>query len=167
MKHIVLDKTTADLLTKKIKNNFIYITISTLVYLLIMVLLFIFDNRSLFTYFSLIMAFLSALYVGLMLYFLRANIAKYKQYRTIIYKAILNVKEKYEGKIVEIDENPYSVEGLLTTKYKVEIGMNKYVFLYIEVSNPNRLIKDKKYSFNSFQNFIVEYEEVEDEKENN
>ena len=155
MKHIVLDKTTADLLTKKIKNNFIYITISTLVYLLIMVLLFVFDNRSLFTYFSLIMAFLSA------------NIAKYKQYRTIIYKAILNEKEKYEGKIVEIDENPYSVEGLLTTKYKVEIGMNKYVFLYIEVSNPNRLIKDKQYSFNSFQNFIVEYEEVEDEKENN
>ena len=76
MKHIVLDKTNADLLTKKIRNNVIYIIVSSLVYVLLMTLLFVFDNRSLFTYFSLIMALLTAIYVGFLLYFLRANISK-------------------------------------------------------------------------------------------
>lgn len=166
MKHIVLDKTTGELLTKKIKENIIYIVISTLVYLLLMTLLFVFDNRSLFTYFSLIMALLTAIYVGFVLYFIRTNISKYKKYRTIVYKSVLNDKEKYIGKVVEISDTAYSVEGLLTTKYKIEIGMNKYIFLYIEVSNLNKLIKDKQYKFDTFQNFIVEYKEIENEQEN-
>lgn len=167
MKHIVLDKTSADLLTKKIRNNVIYIIVSSFVYVLLMTLLFVFDNRSLFTYFSLIMALLTTIYVGFLLYFLRANISKYKKYRTLIYKSILNEKEKYVGKVVEIEPKPYSVEGLLTTKYKIEVAFNKYVFLYIEVSNINSLSYGKEYEFDTFQNFIVEYKEKENEQESN
>lgn len=167
MKHVVLDKTSADLLSKKNKNNVIYIIVSTLIYVLIMALLFIFDNRALFTYFSLIMALLTAIYVGFVLYFYRANISKYKKYQSLIYKSLINEKEKYKGKVVEIDPKPFSVEGLLTNKYKIEIGFNSYVFLYIEVSNLNTLSFGKTYEFNTYQNFIVDYEEVENEQENN
>ena len=81
-------------LKKEVRNNIVFCILSSLLYIISLVLICVFMNRSNYQILSLIIALLTALLIGVLLFLIRINILQKKYYINIINRCLINDLDK-------------------------------------------------------------------------
>ena len=150
-------------LKKEVRNNIVFCILSSLLYIISLVLICVFMNRSNYKILSLIIALLTALLIGILLFLIRINILQKKYYINIINRCLINDLDKKIGVFTKKDKGIYVYHNLYVNKY-IFRSNNKDYDLYINIDTPLNIEFEKQYEIEELNEYLVSFKDVEDEE---
>ena len=150
-------------LKKEVRNNMVFCILSSLLYIISLVLICVFMNRSNYKILSLIIALLTALLIGVLLFLIRINILQKKYYINIINRCLINDLDKKIGVFTKKDKTIYVYHNLYVNKY-IFRSNNKDYDLYINIDTPLNIEFEKQYEIEELNEYLVSFKDVEDEE---
>lgn len=150
-------------LKKEVRNNIVFCILSSLLYIISLVLICVFMNRSNYKILSLIIALLTALLIGVLLFLIRINILQKKYYINIINRCLINDLDKKIGVFTKKDKALSVYHNLYVNKY-IFRSNNKDYDLYINIDTPLNIEFEKQYEIEELNEYLVSFKDVEDEE---
>ena len=160
MKELINSQTVNDL--KKSRRNIILcIIISLAIAIAIIVPLFFLATRELKYLFVVILTIVSTLEASFVLYVIVVSLVPLNNYLKQCELSLAGSKFVTKGKVVEIAEKITHFKGIAVREIKVMYleEENKEYKFYVEQTSSDSFIKDKTYSFVTYQSLITSYEE--------
>ena len=150
-------------LKKEVRNNIVFCVLSSLLYIISLVLICVFMNRSNYKILSLIIALLTALLIGVLLFLIRINILQKKYYINIINRCLINDLDKKIGVFTKKEKAIFAYHNLYVNKY-IFRSNNKDYDLYINIDTPLNIEFEKQYEIEELNEYLVSFKDVEDEE---
>ena len=163
MKTQLLSKELVLKLKKEVRNNIVFCILSSLLYIMSLILICVFMNRSNYKILSLIIALLTALLIGVLLFLIRINILQKKYYINIINRCLINDLDKEIGVFIKKDKAISVYHNLYVNKY-IFRSNNKDYDLYINIDTPLNIEFEKQYEIEELNEYLVSFKDVEDEE---
>ena len=152
-------------LKKEVRNNIVFCILNSLLYIISLVLICVYMNRSNFKILSLIIALLTALLIGVLLFLIRINILQKKYYINIINRCLINDLYKKISVFTKKDKAISVYHNLYVNKY-IFRSNNKDYELYFIIDTPLNIEFEKQYEIEELNEYLVSFKDVEDEEKN-
>lgn len=164
MTYLFSKETLLDL--KRMKRDvLIRILLSSILYIALMTLCFIFQNRKYQILFTIIIGLLTVLTFAYILFVLVELNTKRRSYLTLVNNINKSNHILNDVLVLTKEEKKEHVLGLEVTIYKVrEIDTKKEFQIYIDEFHNDELIVDKVYQVETYHNFVIAYKENSDVK---
>ncbi len=165
MKTVLLSKEKIKKLKIEIRYNIVFGCLATLIYIISIVLLAVFMNRTNYQTFSLIIAILTAIFAGVLLYLIRLNILQKHYYIKIINRCLINDLDKRIGVFTKKEKTIFIYHNMYVNKY-IFRSNNKDYDIYFAINSNLNIEFEKQYVIEELNTYLVTFEEIKDEKDN-
>ena len=164
MTYLFSKETLLDL--KRMKRDvLIRILLSSILYIALMALCFIFQNRKYQILFTIIIGLLTVLTFAYILFVLVELNTKRRSYLTLVNNINKSNHILNDILVMTKEEKKEHILGLEVTIYKVrEIDTKKEFQIYIDEFHNDELTIDKVYQVETYHNFVIAYKENSDVK---
>lgn len=160
MNQLFNDKYLLELKSNK-KPLIIRIIVASIIFVTGFTLLFLFKSRATKNIWPILLAVLSTLYLGYILFLYVVSIKPLRRYLKVINNATKRNQVENIFKIVRIEEKLSHYQGVpMHIVVGQEVDEEKETFLYIESHLDIPFIKDKTYKVISYRGLVIAYEEV-------
>lgn len=158
----IINHKTNDVLKRMKSEIFIRLLSSSILYIAIVVLVFIFQSRRYQLLFVILLGLSTSVFIGYFLYVLTQYILKRKSYKKLIDNINKSNRVLNDVIVTSFNHKRIHVMGIEVSVYNVkEIDTKREFMVYIDEFHNDELKVDKQYEIATYHGFLISYEEQE------
>lgn len=135
--------------------------VSSIIFALIIFLLYLICGRNNYIVISFFLAISATIFLALILFMVNYKIIPIKNYNQLILDG-LNCENiiQMNVKVENIDKLTYSINRMIFHRYKVkDIDTNKSIYIYINLSCTPQIECDKIYTIKLYDNYLISFDD--------